>query len=413
MRFRCYYRMLAALGFALVLTACAGAPAARRQTVLTYAFPDDPTNTAVATALISAYMSSNPQFRIEAQPIPASDYAQQLLDRLDRNAPDLFFAADPQVPTLIKRNALLDVSPLLPAVARLAPTDFQPVPLSVWRRGAALYGLPADVVPHVLFYNRDLFDAAGLAYPVPGWTWNDWLTAAKQLSTPGGQAPRYGTALMPWSAMVWGNGGELLSADGKHTLLDRPEAAAGIQFAAAMVNVHHVAPPPPLAGGPDPIELFKQQRVAMLPAPSSMMTSLLEAKLPFRWGIAPLPAGPVPASPLSVAGLAVSARSANKEAALAFASWAVGPEGNKAKAHLLPFAAPALTAAGARPAEVPGAEAIAQALPHGRTLPQVEQWPAIADLVNQALIPVWQGQMTAAAAYAQVAPKIDALLAAG
>jgi maltose-binding protein MalE len=62
---------------------------------------------------------------------------------------------------------------------------------------------------------------------------------------------------------------------------------------------------------------------------------------------------------------------------------------------------------------VPGAEAIFQSAPVGRTLPQVEQWPAIADTINQALVPVWQGQATATAAYARVAPKINDMLTTG
>src|SRR5947199_368203 len=82
--------------------------------------------------------------------------------------------------------------------------------------------------------------AAGATNPAPGWTWSDWLADAKKLTVAtGGQVSRYGTALAPWGAMVWGNGGELISADGKRSLLDSPEAAAGVQFAADMVTVHH------------------------------------------------------------------------------------------------------------------------------------------------------------------------------
>jgi multiple sugar transport system substrate-binding protein len=411
MRAQSLSRVVLAVLITLLLSACGGAPASQ-QVTLTYAYPDDSQSSAAATALIEAYTAANPQVRIQAQPLPANDYQQQLLSRIESGAPDLFVSLDTQVPALIKRDALLNLRPLLGEQAGLKTDDFQSVALDIWARGDALYGLPAEVVPQIMFYNRDLFDASGLAYPIAGWTWNDWLDLSKKLTvTDGGQVSRYGTALSSWGAMVWGNGGELISPDGKQTLLDRPEAAAGVQFAADMVNVHKVAPPPTLVNGPDPVALFKQQQVAMLPGLSSLATNLLDAKLPFQWGIAPLPTGVEPATALSVSGLAVSAKTANQDAALDFLAWSVGPDGNKIKESTTPFAAPALRSAGARPNQVAGSDAIMQAIQHGRTLPPVEQWPEIAVMVNDALIPVFEGQQTASVAYARVAPNINALLA--
>jgi multiple sugar transport system substrate-binding protein len=384
-----------------------------RSSTLTYAFPDDPTSAATATAWIKGYAAVNPAIHITAQPLPANAYAEQLLARIDQTAPDLFSSADTQVPALIKRNALLDLQPLLPSLS-VKPDDFQPSSLAAWRHGSAVYGLPATVTPQVLFYNRDLFDAQGLAYPAPGWTWDDWLTTAKKLTvTSSGQATTYGTTLAGWSLMVWGDGGELTNPEGTRSLLDSPEAARGVQFAADMVNVYHVAPPPVDAGGPDPIALFKAQRAAMLPASSTLATSLIDAKLPFKWGIVVLPAGAVPVSPLSVTGLSVSTRSPNADAALAFAAWTAGPAGSAITARLQPFVAPALRSAPQHTTDVPGTDAISQALANGRTLPAITQWPMIAALVNQALVPVWQGHTTAKAAYSAVTPKINALLAAG
>jgi multiple sugar transport system substrate-binding protein len=388
------------------------APTANPPLKLTFAFPDDASSSAAATAWIKAYAAMRPEIQITPQPLPAKDYPQQLLGRLDTAAPDMFVSLDTQVPALVKRGALLDINPLIEDDLKLKLDDFQPVGMAAWQRGPALYGLPSDLTPTVMFYNRDLFAAASVAEPTPSWTWDDWLANAKKLTvTSNDQVSRYGTAVGAWSAMVWGNGGELVSADGKRLLLDSPQAAAGVQFAADMVNVHHVAPPPQIAGGPDPTQLFKDQKVAMLPASSSLASTLIQAKLPFKWAIAPFPTGAVAATPVSVAGLALNAKSQNPRVALAFAAWVVGQDGQAATASLRPFAAPALRAASARPAGVPGAEAIGQSVAFGRTLPQIEQWPAIANAVNEALVPVWQGQASAAAAYARVAPKINSMLA--
>ncbi len=395
-------------------TAVPSAQVAAQQVALTYAFPDDDANARAATELIQAYTAANPNVRITAMPLPAKEYPQQLLARLGAGAPDLFVGADTQAPALLKRNAVLDLHSLLADGSSLKPSDFQPTALSALQRGDALYGLPTDVTPQVMFYNQDLFDAAGVAHPTSDWTWNDWLAKAQQLTVRSGdQITRYGTTLSQWSPLVWGNGGELLSADGKQTLLDDPAAAAGVQFAADMINVHKVAPLPKDAGGLDPLQLFQAQQVAMMPGASNVAGALLAAKLPFKWAIAPLPAGKTPVSPLSISGLFVSSESQNQPAALDFAAWIAGPQGSALKAPIMPFVAPALQSAAPRSSQVTGEAAILQALQHGRTLPQIEVWPEVKALVDAALKPVWQGQSTAAAAYKTVAPKVNALLRAG
>jgi multiple sugar transport system substrate-binding protein len=322
--------------------AAAAPPTAVQASTLTYAFPDDAASSAAAQALIEAYIKAHPGVQIVPQPLPSKDYAQQLLGRLDSDPPDLFVSLDAQVPALIKRGALLDLQPMLQSDIKLKIDDFQPAALDPWRRGDALYGLPSDLTPLVMFVNRDLFAASGVAAPQPGWTWDDWLADAQKLTvSSAGQVTRFGTALGAWTAMVWGNGGDLISADGKRSLLDSPEAAAGVQFAADMVNVHHVAPAPALAGGPDPVQLFKEQKVAMLPAPSTVASALAQAKLPFDWTIAPFPTGKVAVTSLSVSGLALSAKTQNAAAALGFAAFAVGPDGQATLGNILSFTAPA------------------------------------------------------------------------
>jgi multiple sugar transport system substrate-binding protein len=406
-------------GAAPAAAAPTGAPAANPQLVtLTFAFPDDQASSAAAMAQIAAYTSAHPDLQVTAKPFPAADYARQLLDSVDSNATDidLFVSTDGMVPALINRRAALDLQALLAGQAAFKPGDFAPATLAAWQRGAAIYGLPADAVPQVLFYNQDLFTAAGIAAPAPVWTWDDWLAKAKQLTVRSNDSDtisQYGTTVGPWSAMVWGNGGELLSADGTQILLDRPEAVAGVQFAADMVTVHRVAPAPQDAGGPDPVELFEGQKVAMLLGASSLASRLLVANLPFKWAIAPLPVGKVAATPISVSGLTISAHSPNASAALDFAAWIVGPAGSALKLNSTPFIAPALRSAAAQERQITGEEAILQALQNGRTQPQVEAWPEIKALVDQALKPVWQGQRSVQAAYRQIAPDLNALLKAG
>ena len=45
-----------------------------------------------------------------------------------------------------------------------------------------LYGMPAGFTTRVVYYNKDLFDAANVPYPKDGWTWDDFKNLAKKLS---------------------------------------------------------------------------------------------------------------------------------------------------------------------------------------------------------------------------------------
>lgn len=383
---------------------------AAQQATLTFAFPDDAASTRSAADLIKAYTAEHPGIQIRTMPLPSKNYPQLLQASLGAGAIDLFVATDGQAPALINRNAVSDLRSLLASGTNLKASDFQPVALAVLQRGDALFGLPTDVTPQVMFYNEALFAERAEPFPAPEWTWDDWLAKARQLTIRSGDEVKiYGTALGTWANMVWGNGGELVSPDGKQTMLDQAAAAEGVQFAADMINVHKVAPLPKDAGGPDPVELFKNQQVAMMPGSSALASTLLAAKLPFKWGIVPLPIGKAPGTPLSIAGLFVSAQSQQQQPAMDLAAWMAGPEGAAIKAPLTPFAAPALSGA-ARSGQVSGEDAILAALQQGRTLPQLEAWPEAKALIDTALKPVWQGQSTAAAAYKSVAPKVNALL---
>ncbi len=205
---------------------------------------------------------------------------------------------------------MLDIQPLLTEALKFKADDFQPGALAPWQRGDAIYALPSDLTPTVMFYNRDLFTAAGVAEPTAGWTWDNWLAnAAETHSLLGRPGVAIWNGAIELGAMVWGNGGELSA----------PMAAAAARQPRGRrrraVRRRPRQYPPCRAAATDRrcgqirIQLFKAQQVTMMPAPSSLASSLLDAKLPFQWGIVPLPIGKVQASPLSVAGLAISARS--------------------------------------------------------------------------------------------------------
>jgi multiple sugar transport system substrate-binding protein len=63
-----------------------------------------------------------------------------------------------------------------------------------------LYGLPYTKGGFYVFYNKDMFDAAGLKYPTDEWTWDDFEKIAKTLTTGSGAKKIYGANIH----MTWG-----------------------------------------------------------------------------------------------------------------------------------------------------------------------------------------------------------------
>ncbi len=66
------------------------------------------------------------------------------------------------------------------------------------------YGLPLRVNHEAIFYNKDMFDAAGLDYPADDWTYDDYIETARALTTGEGPSKVYGTYTHVWSG-VWNN----------------------------------------------------------------------------------------------------------------------------------------------------------------------------------------------------------------
>jgi ABC-type glycerol-3-phosphate transport system substrate-binding protein len=393
-----------------IAVASPGATPNSESVTLTLGYPSDPQKETLVKQLMERYTSAHKEVRIVPQPFPAESYLPQLLDGDKARSFDLLITGDAEAPTLIEAGALLDIQPLLTQIAQPGPDNFYGVALKPWEHGWSRYGMPISVTPQVLFYNKALFDTKGEPYPTSEWTWQDWFACARRLTQPGdGQTQIYGLSTGGWTTAIWGNGGDILNGDNTFTLIDRPEAGEGVQQFADLIKLG-IAPPPPAVGGPKPVDLFIAQKVAMLPEFSSLAATL-PPDLPFAWGVAPLPAGRTRAVQARVSGLSIGVDSRAQQAAFDFIVWAVGAEGQALRAQLQPHVASALKLASGQAGATPELQLIQDASGYGHTLPLTARWPEINELVNAALKPVWKGQKTAAIAYQEVAPKINAVLA--
>jgi multiple sugar transport system substrate-binding protein len=165
--------------------------------------------------------------------------------------------------------------------------------------GDHYYALPFALVTFPLYYNKDAFDAAGIAYPTDDWTWDDFRSAAKALTIDkdgNGSIDQWGfwfygryAHIEPW---VYANDGNLIDRD---TMRYNPDenALEAIKMLTDLVLVDKVAPQPKEMSAYRQQDLFPKGVSAMFIDGSwNINNNRLVADPSMNWGIATVPKGP-------------------------------------------------------------------------------------------------------------------------
>ncbi|HEY5268888.1 MAG TPA: sugar ABC transporter substrate-binding protein, partial [Anaerolineales bacterium] len=226
--------------------------------------------------------------------------------------------------------------------------DVYPQTLSAYQTSDGYYGLPRDFQTIVLFYNKDMFDAAGMAYPTADWTWEDLRTAAKQLTkdTSGdGKIDQYGFVFDQWdmepgwSEAIWAYGGDIVNADHTKTLIGDPAARQAWQLLYDMVFVDKSVPDANTIGqyGGD---LFQAKVAAMMPMGHWAVPGYNTGG--FTYDVAPMPKGPAgQATSVNSAGFVVAKATKYPQEAFDFIKFVLSQSGQTRLAEL-GFACPVL-----------------------------------------------------------------------
>jgi len=131
------------------------------------AFWGGPEEIAIEQKNLDEFMRLNPDIKVELESIPES-YEQKILTSVAANtAPDVFLLDSVIIPAFINKNVLLNLTPYIAPLGIDTEQFYQNV-LNLAKRGNKLYAFPKDFTPMVIYYNKNLFDEAGLPYPQSG-----------------------------------------------------------------------------------------------------------------------------------------------------------------------------------------------------------------------------------------------------
>ena len=392
------------------------------ETNLTYMMWGDPPEIAVWEAIVAEFETANPDIKVKVEVADWDSYWDKLrVTTVGGNPPDIFAMDAPLYPDWQSRGSLLNLTPYLDA----APATLEgvyPGPLSAYQLEAGTFGLPRDFQTIVLFYNKAMFDAAGVAYLDDSWTLDDLRTAAKALTIDkdgDGQTDQWGLStelwdMEPtWGSVLYGYGGAPLNADNtKTTLADGPAVDAWTYLSQFYLEDGSIMSAEDLESyGYDG---FLAGVAAMTFSGHWVVPGY--SSLEFDWDVAPFPKGPAGRATLvNSAGIVISSTTPNPDAAWKFVQFVISEKG-QSKLTELGFAIPVIDKVANSPVYLQQAakgnhKVFLDALQYAHTKPSFrgyEEWSAV---VGDTLGLVWTGEMSIADALAEIPAAADEALA--
>ena len=316
----------------MALSLVSGAFAEEKQvlTVVTW----DANTTPYLVAQEAAFEAAYPNIDLQYIDVASQDYGIKAMSMLSGNdTSDVFMVKE--VSDIVNWSAQGFAEPLTPYIEKDAYDVSGFVGMEAnYAFDGVQYALPFRSDFWVLFYNKDLFDAAGVAYPTNDMTWDAYAQLAKDMTKEG----QFGTHYHTWLSAVanWAvcDGVNTL-ADGQYDDLayfyklyqDLEDAGACPAYSELKASGLHYS------------AAFANGNVAMMPMGYWYVSTLIgynnDGTCNFNWGITAVPHAEGVAAGSSfgnLTGAMINAKSANKDLAWTYVSWLCGVEGSKATA---------------------------------------------------------------------------------
>jgi multiple sugar transport system substrate-binding protein len=268
--------------------------------------------------------------QVDLQLLPYDQYWSRIdLSYASRTPYDIYFW-DVQAYGHYKAGLLANLQPFVDAAPELMNSDQYPTELyNNWRfDGTNLYALPENFQTMALFYNKQLFDEAGIEPPDDTWTWERAVEVARQLTNT--ENNQWGMSLGGmggawWGAqtLAWAMGGSFVDKPVEPTRfqMSDPVNIQALKFLQDLIWVEKVAPNAEQAAATaQDSNIFQSGKVAMVPDGSWLISGFSEVD--FEWGIAPLPKwNDTSVAPFWFGGWVIPQASQVQQAAFEFARW--------------------------------------------------------------------------------------------
>lgn len=245
--------------------------------------------------VLDAFEEANPGIKVEMETTPWDQYWVKLeAAATGANLPDVVTMHSSQSHKYIEAEMLMNLDELVNEY-KIDMSTFEDGISDFYTLDDSLYAIPKDASLVALWFNKTLFDDAGVEYPNENWTWDDFLDAALKLTDE--EKGIYGFAADNnnetgyWS-FIYQAGGSVYSEDGLTSTFNTPEVQEAMQFYIDLHSKHNVSPDVATLQETSKISLFQSGKLAMMIEGNWHTSSFAQNEYTREHaGVAPMPKG--------------------------------------------------------------------------------------------------------------------------
>ncbi|MGZ0085869.1 ABC transporter substrate-binding protein [Caldibacillus thermoamylovorans] len=314
---------------------------------LTFMFRGQPQEQTAYKNVVKKFEEKHPNVKVNIVVTSPDQYATKLRAAIaGRKIPDVFYFNPGELRAYVNSNVLLDITKYVENSKGVNLQD-------IWEKGVNkyrfdgekvgqgnLYGLPKDLGPFALGYNKTMFEKAGIPLPDKDkpYTWQEFIDVCKKLTkdTNGdGKLDQWGTGLnATWTlqAFVWSNGADWIDESKTKVTVDDPKFIEALQFFADMQNKYKVTPSIAEAQTLDTYQRWLRGQLGFFPV-GPWDLAAFDQQIKFEYDLIPWPAGSTgkPATWVGSLGIGVSSMTKHPKEAVELALYlSADPEGQKA-----------------------------------------------------------------------------------
>lgn len=298
------------------------------RTVIHYAYwIGVPTEKLANDTIIAEFERRNPDIKVEVHHHPWAAYFTKLYVGLASDtAPDVFRMSFGYLPDYAAQGAMLPLDEFMATDGTLELDGLYAGPFESSHWDGQRVMMPVNYPAYIVFYNQDLFDLAGVAYPRDDWTQEDFLETAIALRDGferAGLTDHWAMTGMFFPCWIDDFGGRILDTERMVCTIDSSESIAAIQFLQDLVHKYKVAVSDAEAAGRI-TDLFAAGRVAICFHEAYMIESYLR-ECDFNWDITYRPKGVRRTGTSLAAGLGIWSRTRHPAEAWRLVSFFVSP----------------------------------------------------------------------------------------
>lgn len=371
-------------------------------------------------SIIDAFEEKNSDIKVKLEITPWDQYWTKLEAAATGGAmPDVFWMHANEIRKYAGGDMLMNLTDMIDDSKIVDMSKFPKDLVDIYSLDGKNYAMPKDIDTIGLWYNKTLFDEAGVSYPDENWTWDDLLDASNKLTN--SEKGIYGYAANMNSQegyynYIFQNGGSVIrEVNGKKVSgYDMPETQEAIQWYVDLSLDKKVSPTNTQFSDTPPVTMLQSGKVAMILAGSWVAKEFSGYEyIAKNCDVAVLPQGKQKATIYNGLANAVSAKTKNPEAALKFIEFLGGEEAaiihGKSGAAMPAYEGTQQEWANAF--DMFSLDKCIEMLKYGYIFPNSKNKTKWADEENKTLLKVFQGTLDVKTACNEISEKMNAVLA--